>query len=70
MFMPNLGSFFTPPDPDPDQWPKNIPDPKHCSYLCRTLRGGGVHGHVVHRRILVDGGGGHIRRFLRLVTGV
>ena len=25
MFMPNLGSFFTPPDPDP--WPKNIPDP-------------------------------------------
>ena len=27
MFMPNLGSFFTPPDPDPDPWPKNIPDP-------------------------------------------
>ena len=25
MFMPNLGSFFTPPPPDP--WPKNIPDP-------------------------------------------
>ena len=25
MFMPNLGSFFTHPDPDP--WPKNIPDP-------------------------------------------
>ena len=26
--MPNLGSFFTPPDP----WPENIPDPdpKHC----------------------------------------
>ena len=23
--MPNLGSFFTPPDPDP--WPENIPDP-------------------------------------------
>ena len=25
MFMPNLGSFFTFPDPDP--WPENIPDP-------------------------------------------
>ena len=24
--MPNVG-FFTPPDPDLDPWPKNIPDP-------------------------------------------
>ena len=23
--MPNLGSFFTPSDPDP--WPEHIPDP-------------------------------------------
>ena len=35
MFMPNLGSFFTPPDPDP--WPKNIPDPHGSGSGSETL---------------------------------